>query len=194
MPAANALREVYPDTRIALLTLPYTAPLARLSREIDRGHGDTDTNRIRTLRGLLDPGTWTEYWRIARRLRAEHYDLAISVNGRMASLWTWLSGAARSLGYEGDSYPFMLSDPVPGGRYVERKHEVEYVDRLVHRAGAVKSLDGLAVRVPEDAERELSASAESPCGPGRSPRSDTRGVRKRQRETMALGILGPILG
>jgi lipopolysaccharide heptosyltransferase II len=150
MAAADALRDRYPTAHIAMLTLPHTAALARLNPSLDEVVA-LDTNRIRSLRGTLDPSTWLDYMRILRRLRSRQFDLCISLYGRMGSLCAFLSGAKRSIGYAAEAYPLLLSDPVSGGRHQERLHEVEYVRRLARYAGAERPPDRIALTIPEDA-------------------------------------------
>jgi lipopolysaccharide heptosyltransferase II len=153
MQGVHGLRAAFPGARIVMLTLPYTAPLARLYPAVD-DVVSVDTNRIRRPRGLFNPLTWLEYWRVIQHLQSEEFDLAVSLSGPMASLWAALSGAPRTIGYEGEAYPRMLSEPVAGARYGERKHEVEYVRELARGAGAVEFPPSLQVPVlPEAAKR-----------------------------------------
>jgi lipopolysaccharide heptosyltransferase II len=154
MPAVEALRRAYPEAHITMLTLPYAAPLARLYPSIDEVVA-VDTNRIRSLSGLLNPGTWLAYRRVYRHLRGEPIDLCVSVHGRMASLCAFLSGARRTVGYAAEAYPFLLTDPVPGGRYRERRAEVEYVRQLAAHAGAGEAPTWLSVPVPERASEAV---------------------------------------
>ena len=59
-----AIRAHHPDARITLLTTRAYAPLARLSPWFDEGWGDGRP-------------AWTDIpamWRLARRLRAAHFD------------------------------------------------------------------------------------------------------------------------
>lgn len=154
MQAVQGLRRAYPSARICMLTLPYTAPLARLYPSVDEVF-TVDTNRIRRPGGLLSPRTWLSYWRVYRQLNAERFDVAISLSGPMASLCALLSGARRVVGYADEAYRFTLTDPVSGGRYEERKHEVEYVRSLARRAGATEFPAHLEVPVPADASRRV---------------------------------------
>lgn len=147
MPLVEALRVSYPTARITLLTLPYTAPLVRLYASVDESVV-IDTNRIRTVGGLLNIQTWLQYGRAIRRLRAGRFDLAVSAYGRMASLWAFLSGATRTIGYAGEEFPSLLSDPLPGGRHRERMHEVEYIRRLAAHAGGLSVPVCLELSVP----------------------------------------------
>jgi lipopolysaccharide heptosyltransferase II len=106
--------------------------------------------------GLLDPDTWRGYLRIARELREEQFDLAISAYGQMGSLCAYLSGAKRTIGYAGEAYPHILSDPIPGGRHQERMHDVEYVRRLGAAAGA-DTPHRPALALPPDAAQRAAA-------------------------------------
>lgn len=154
MAGVRALRGRFPDAHIAILTLPYTAPLARSYAEVDEVIM-LDTNRIRRPRGLLDPGTWTAYWRTARAIRARRFDVAISLSGRTASLCAFLSGSPRTIGYDLEAYPYLLTERVPGGRYRERMHEVSYVLRLARVAGAASAPAHLQVPVSEEARTRV---------------------------------------
>ena len=154
MPAVEALRRAYPEARLMMLTLPYTAPLALLFPFVDEVLA-VDTNRIRSLRGALDPATWRQYWNVYRLLRRERIDLCVSLCGRMASFWALLSGARRTVGYAGEAYPFVLTEAVKGGRHVERMHEVEYAGRLSRQAGAPEVASHLDLPVPPAAARRV---------------------------------------
>jgi lipopolysaccharide heptosyltransferase II len=130
----RALREQFPNARIVMLTLPSTAPLARMSRLVDEVIA-VDTNRIRRVRTAAAPRTWIDYRRTVQRLRSERFDIAIALSGPMASLWATLSGAQKTIGFGSEAYRGFLTHPVPGGRYDERSHEIEYVMRLMRATG-----------------------------------------------------------
>ncbi len=98
------------------------------------------------------------------RLRACRYDLSVSIAGDWASVLAWLSGARRRVGYEREAYPGLLTDPVPGGRYGVRQHEVEYVKQLARVAGG-RVADDVAPALhatPEGERRALQLLAQ--CG------------------------------
>jgi len=154
LPAAEDLRARYPTAHISLLTLPYTAALARMNPAVDEVIA-LDTNRIRSVRGLLESSTWLEYARVWRRVRRARYDLCISACGRTASFCAFLSGAGISIGYAGESYPNMLTDRVPGGRYRERIPDADYVRHLATYADAEGAPDHLHLQVPETARRSV---------------------------------------
>lgn len=148
--AVRALRASFPGAHIAMLTLPYTAPLARSFTEVDEVL-TLDANRIRRPIGLLDPRSWANYWNTFRAIRERHFDVAISVAGRTASLCAFLSGSRQTIGYDLEAYPYLLTDRVPGGRYVERMHEVTYVSRLARAAGATSTPAHLEAPVDDGA-------------------------------------------
>jgi lipopolysaccharide heptosyltransferase II len=156
LPLVRGLRQAYPDARVVLVTLPYTASIAEADGVADEVI-TLDSNRVRRPMGMIDPRTWLGYIHAVRRIRALQPDLAISVAGKTASLVAFLSGAARSTGYEGEAYRFMLSDPVAGGRYEERVHEVEYVRRLARYSGAANSPRRLSVQVTDRDVRSMQA-------------------------------------
>lgn len=134
MQGVEQMRASLPEAYIAVLVLPYTAPLARLYGSVNDVF-TVDTNRIRSVRGLLDPRTWFGYWSAVRMLRSQDFDVAISLSGQMGSLWAYLSGAPRTVGYEGEAYPNLLTNPVPGGRFNWRIPDTEYVSKLVESIG-----------------------------------------------------------
>jgi lipopolysaccharide heptosyltransferase II len=152
--AAASLREAYPGAHITMLTLPYTAPLACLSPDVDEVLS-VDSNRIRTMRGLLAPQTWLAYLAVYRRLRSRRFDLAVSLCGRMASLWAFLSGARWTVGFAGEAYPFLLNDPVPGRRYDRRMPESEYVKELTLHAGGSAVSHEVSLPVPDHARSSV---------------------------------------
>jgi lipopolysaccharide heptosyltransferase II len=133
-----------------MLTLPYTASLARLHPLVDEVV-EIDTNLIRHPRTLLASATWREYARVYRYLRAQRFDLALSIYGRMGSLCAFLSGALRTVAYAAEAYPFLLTDPVPGGRHRERVPEIEYVQRLATFAGGKPQPSRFHLRAPAGA-------------------------------------------
>jgi len=119
---------------------------------------EVDTNRIRTPTGLLHPRTWFAYVLAAKRLRQSEFDLCLSLSGPMASLWAFMARPKRSVGYADEAYPFLLTDAVPGGRYRQRQHEVEYVLRLACEAGGVRTHEGLACPpITENARARIAA-------------------------------------
>ncbi len=150
MPAVEALRERYPSARITMLTLPYTATIPRRFDCVDQVL-ELDTNSIRSVRNLLRPKTVTAFLCTIGHLRRERFDLCVSLYGRMASLFAFASGAHRRIGYRQEAYPFMFTDPVQGGRFDRRRHEIRWNLELVAAAGAKGSLRTAVLRAGDDA-------------------------------------------
>jgi lipopolysaccharide heptosyltransferase II len=151
-PAVRALRRAYPRAQIDMLVqAPYAGIL----------EGDPDIHRIhvwnphiwRDPRNWAAPSTWAQTLAALARLRMPRYDLAISVSGDIGSIVTRLTGARRRVGYAREAYRWFMTDPVPGGRYLERAHETRYVLRLAAAAGATPQ--------PSDERPHLSVSPEA---------------------------------
>lgn len=151
-PAVRALRRAYPHAKIDMLV---QAPFAGILE------GDPDINRVHTWnphvwrnpRNWVAPSTWTQSLGALGRLRMPRYDLAISVSGDIGSIVTRLTGARRRVGYAREAYRWFMTDPVPGGRYLEHAHETRYVLRLAAAAGAMPQ--------PGDARPRLTVSSEA---------------------------------
>lgn len=156
--AVRALRRGYPRAHIDVLVLPSTAGVLA---------GDPDIHAILTwdplalvdLAKVRQLATWRDAWQCLRRLRSAQYDLAISVCGDAASIVTRLSGAHRRVGYALEAYPHLLTDPVPGGRYREPKHEVRYVLELAEVAGGRVTPEDAQpwLRVPPEERSRMAA-------------------------------------
>jgi lipopolysaccharide heptosyltransferase II len=139
----RALKRTYPEAEIDLLALPVSAKVAgydpNLSQIITY-----DPNIWRRPKALFQPKNWREAIKLRRRLRARHYDLAVSVYANWAAVLAVLSGAPRRVGYGRESYPGFMTDSLPGGipgrwRHwapLDNKHEVDYCLALAQASGA----------------------------------------------------------
>ena len=139
-PAIAALRRGYPHAKIDVLAQQSTADVLAAERDI----AQVITYNPQTLRGR---GGWRRALQLLWRLRRARYDLAISVSGDIGSILTRLSGANRSVGYAGEAYPFMLTDPVPGRRYDVAQHETRYVLALAEAAGGIVTPEDVRPRL-----------------------------------------------
>ena len=139
----RALKRTYPEAEIDLLALPASAKVAKYDPNLSEII-PYDPNIWRRPKALLQPEKWRETISVLRRLRAQHYDLAISVYARWAALLAMLSGARRRVGYGPEGFPGFMTDSVPGGvpgrwRHwapLDNKHEVDYCLELARVAGA----------------------------------------------------------
>ena len=112
-PALRAVRQRFPDARIAYLVEPLAAPVVASSRHIDE--------LIVAPRASLASDI-----RLGLRLRAQRYDLAVDFHGGpRASLLTWLSGAPRRIGYAVRGRAWMYTTRVPRPRALRPRHAVE---------------------------------------------------------------------
>ncbi|HLL79365.1 MAG TPA: glycosyltransferase family 9 protein, partial [Ktedonobacteraceae bacterium] len=167
----RVLKRAYPKAEIDLLALPSSAGIVQ---------GDPDLSEIisynpnvwRRPKALVQPRNWLEAWRMVRRLRARHYDIAVSVFGPWAAILAALSGARRRVGYGREGYPGLLTDSVPGRHWQRgaRLHEVDYTLRLASAAGAIiQESDRVPhLTVPPQAQQEAALLLEQVgISPGR---------------------------
>jgi lipopolysaccharide heptosyltransferase II len=136
LPAVRALGRAYPEADIDLLVLQSTAGILEGQPGIHRVLA-YDPHVFRRPASFLRPAHWLEAAKVLRTIRASRYDLAVSISGDMGSILTRLSGAKRRFGYSREAYRFFLTDPLPGGRYLTRQHETEYVLALARAAGGI---------------------------------------------------------
>lgn len=172
LPAIHAMRRAYPAAEIDVLALPSSAPVLAGVSDITRVV-TYDPNTWRNPTSLLSPRNWRQVRELLVGLRASDYDLCLSLAGDWASVLAWFSGAKRRVGFSGEAYPGLMTDPIPGGRYHVRQHEVRYIRSLARAAGgivgdddlpvlsihepAVLSLDAVMVRAGVPASRPLIA-------------------------------------
>lgn len=125
MPAVQTLRETFPGATISMLVLPYTAPLLDHYPFVAKVFS-FDVNRLRPSGQMLSLAAYRDLWSLVRSLRAERYDLAVSLHGIWASMFAFGSGALFRAGYDDESCPFTLNLGIPGKRYRVRRHEADY--------------------------------------------------------------------
>ncbi|HTK08983.1 MAG TPA: lipopolysaccharide heptosyltransferase II [Ktedonobacteraceae bacterium] len=134
----RALKRTYPEAEIDLLATPASGRV--IVDDPDLAEVITyDPNIWRRPKALLQQKNWREAFSLRRRLRARHYDLALSVSGPWAAIIAVLSGAKRTIGFAQEGYPGLLTDPVPGRHWApdDHKHEVDYCLELLQAAGVI---------------------------------------------------------
>ncbi len=137
MTVVRALKRTYPEAEIDLLALPASSKVVH--NDPDLAEIITyDPNAWRRPKALIQPKNWRDAYTLLRRLRARHYDIAISVFGNWAGLLAVLGGAKRRVGFGRESYPGFMTDSVPGRHWSpnDHKHEVDYCLELAQAAGA----------------------------------------------------------
>ena len=153
----RALKRTYPEAEIDLLALPASAKVASYDPNLSEII-TYDPNIWRRPKALFQLKNWREVSALRQKLRARHYDLAVSVYANWAAILAVLSGARRRVGYGPEGYPGFMTDSVPGGipgrwRHwapLDNKHEVDYCLALAQAAGATLTSDDRIPRLYVD--------------------------------------------
>lgn len=158
LPAVHALRRAYPDAEIDMLVMPPNVGIIKHDPAISR-IVTYDPNIWRRPNAFLTLASYRKFLGLIHELRSAKYDLCLSLAGDWASVFAFLSGARRRVGYRGEAYPFFMTDPVPGRRYRTRQHEVDYIAGLARAAGGMVEGDQRepVLRVGEQARAEIKA-------------------------------------
>jgi lipopolysaccharide heptosyltransferase II len=137
MTAVRALKHTYPEAQIDLLAVPASAKIVMHDPDL-AGIITYDPNIWRRPKALIQVKNWRDAFRLLRRLRARHYDIAVSLYGPWAGVIAVLSGAQRCVGFGRESYPGFMTDSVAGVHWSpkSREHEVDYCLQLAQAAGA----------------------------------------------------------
>jgi heptosyltransferase II len=147
LPAVRAIRERFPEAHIAVLAKPWVAALYE-------GEGSID--EVIPLEGAPGARDWITKWRLARKLRAGHFDLAVLFpNSFESAAEVWLTGVKRRVGYARDGRSLLLTDAIalPAKGDIPR-HERFYYLELLRRAGLIEV-------IPEVAEIRFDGIAEA---------------------------------
>jgi lipopolysaccharide heptosyltransferase II len=139
----RVLKRTYPATEIDLLAIPASAKVAQFDPNLSEII-TYDPNIWRRPQALFQLKNWRAAGELRRKLRARHYDLAVSVYANWAAVLAVFSGAKRRVGYGPEGYPGFMTDSVPGGvpgrwRHwapLDNKHEVDYCLALAQASGA----------------------------------------------------------
>jgi lipopolysaccharide heptosyltransferase II len=111
-PALRAIRQRFPDARIAYLVEPLAAPVVALSPHLDEF--------------IVAPRAgFASDLRLGLELRTRRFDLAIDFHGGpRASMLTWLSGAPQRIGYAVRGRGWMYTSRIPRPRELRPRHAV----------------------------------------------------------------------
>lgn len=133
LPALRAIRERFPDAEIAVLARPWVAALY---------DGEQSINRVIDLKGAPGAKDWKAKRQTIRKLRAEHFDLAILFpNSFESAAVLRLAGVKRIVGYSRDARGFLLTDAVATPQRGEiPEHERFYYLELLRRAGLIDAI------------------------------------------------------
>src|SRR5688572_19846648 len=133
LPALQALRERFPNARIAILARPWVADVYA------RESFANEVIPYTAARGWKDLGA---KWRVARDLRSRRFDAAILLpNAFEAAALVWLAGIPRRIGYARDGRGFLLTDAIDVPQRGEiPRHERFYYLELLRRSGVLQAL------------------------------------------------------
>jgi lipopolysaccharide heptosyltransferase II len=125
-PAVHALRRRFPDAHLTYLVEPAAAPVVA---------GNPHLNEVIVAPRRQGLRGWFDDIALGRRLRAQHFDLAIDFHGGpRASLLTWLSRAGVRIGYHVAGRRWMYT------HYVERPRELRARHSVVNQWDLLASL------------------------------------------------------
>lgn len=134
-PVLRALRREFPRARLAYLVEQEAAAVVK-------DHPDIDelivVPRRRGVGRLLDD------LRLARRLRASRFDIAIDLHGGPRSSWlTRATGAAQRIGYDVEGRSWLYTRTVPRARELRPRHSV------VNQWDLLSAIDGWHGQLPD---------------------------------------------
>jgi heptosyltransferase-2 len=133
LPALRAIRRRFPHARITVLARPWVAALYDGERTIDR---------VVQLAGAPGARDWGVKWKLVRRLRRSHFDLAVLFpNSFESAALLRAAGVKRIIGYARDGRSLFLTDAVrPPAKGEIARHECFYYLELLRRAGLIESI------------------------------------------------------
>jgi lipopolysaccharide heptosyltransferase II len=115
-PMLRALRQRYPDARLAYVVEPHAAPVVA---------GNPHLDEVIVASRPDAPGRFAADLRLARRLRASRYDVVLDLHGGPRSaLLAWATGAPRRIGYTVSGRSWMYTERVARDRRLRPRHSV----------------------------------------------------------------------
>jgi lipopolysaccharide heptosyltransferase II len=116
-PIPRAIKRTFPDARLSYLVEPAAAPVVSGNPHLD------EVIVVPRNAGLT---RIVEDARLARRLRAARFDVAIDLHGGPRSSWlTWATGAKQRIGYDIQGRGWQYTRTVHRPRQLQARHSVE---------------------------------------------------------------------
>ncbi|MBI3088493.1 MAG: glycosyltransferase family 9 protein [Candidatus Omnitrophica bacterium] len=144
LPAAEALKTAAPGASLTLLVHPTLAPLLEGLPWVDAVIPDPVPN---------EPRWWARALRLADRLKAGRFDVAVVANpAKAAHVGVWLAGIPLRVGYD-RKWGRLLTHRIPDDKSVGGRHEVEYNLRLVDALGIPRP-SHLSLQLPVTAQED----------------------------------------
>ncbi|WP_028318919.1 lipopolysaccharide heptosyltransferase II [Desulfobulbus elongatus] len=139
-PAVRSIRENFPESEIAMLVHPWVGDVFRYSPRVDRLILYDKKGRHQGVKGMLQ---------LAGELRQEQFDCAILLqNAFEAALITMLAGIPVRGGYTTDGRGLLLTHGVHKINELNKKHEVNYYQRILLGLGLQTGGNELELFIP----------------------------------------------
>ena len=151
-PAVRALHESFPQARITMLTVPLTESIARMNPYVDDVLVYDKKGREKGLLGML---------RMARRLRAHRFDLAVCMNFAVrGAVVAWLARIPHRLGYDAQHGGFFLTHTASSKRPAIQHEAINHLGVLLPLDLATRDVS-LSLRIPPDEETSCIAKMDA---------------------------------
>ncbi len=152
-PAVRTIRENFPESEITMLVHPWVSDVFRYSPRVDRLLLYDKKGRHKGIQGMLQ---------LAGELRRETFDCVILLqNAFEAALITLAAGIPVRGGYTTDGRGLLLTHGVQKINELNKKHEVNYYQRIMLGLGFKTAPNELELFIPgdqvENARRRLEA-------------------------------------
>lgn len=139
-PAVRTIRENFPESEITMLVHPWVSDVFRYSPRVDRLFIYEKKGRHKGPRGMLQ---------LAGELRQEQFDCAILLqNAFEAALITLVAGIPVRGGYTTDGRGLLLTHGVHKINELNKKHEVNYYQRILLGLGLRPAVNELELFIP----------------------------------------------
>ncbi|MFH0793392.1 MAG: lipopolysaccharide heptosyltransferase II [bacterium] len=141
-PTLRALRRGCRGAEISVVARPWVSGVLENNPDIDR------------LIVADEKESPLAYWRLVSKLRAEKFDLGISLpNSFSAAFLLWSSRVTKRVGYALDGRSFLLTHPVKVKPEILKMHQVEYYLNLLNGLCDVKGAERKLVLEVSDEDR-----------------------------------------
>ena len=147
-PAIQAVRDAYPDSRIAVLVRPYAREVVDGNPYVDEVITYDESGREKSLFGKI---------RFIADLKNKKFDLAIILHPKNSShILAYLAGIPKRLGYDKKSGIF-LTKKIPHTKQYGLKHEIDYTLGLLRYIGIESSDKSLHMPVNRPSEERIKS-------------------------------------
>ena len=131
LPAVHAIRNTFPEARIAILAKPWVAEIFNLCPDVDEVIVFQSPGIHSGIAGKL---------RLAKELKARKFDVAILLqNAIEAAIITWLAAIPVRAGYNSDGRGLLLTHSVQRTEAVRRVHQIQYYLEMVKSLGCLSA-------------------------------------------------------